>query len=174
MMQHLSRVIPLLLIEAICLAPISWGEEFGWRGYLQLRLFPERPVLSAVITGLIWGVWHYPALLRGYDFPDNKVAGPLVFTVTAVLFSIILGWLRLKTESIWPCSLAHAAMNAIAASLTVVLFGGGASLLFVFDLGILGWIPLGAFSAWVVFTGQLKPAATMAVPKELGQAAQVG
>jgi hypothetical protein len=42
--------------------------------------------------------------------------------------------------------------------MSILLFGGGASLLYVLDLGILGWVPLGALSAWIVLTGQLNPA----------------
>ena len=133
-------------------------EEFGWRSYLQLRLFPQQPVLSAVVTGLIWSFWHFPILVRGYAFPDNPYSGLIVFTVDTVLLSIIFGWLRLKTGSIWSTSLAHAATNAVGGNMSLLLFGGGASLLYVLDLGILGWIPLGALSAWIVLTGQISPA----------------
>jgi len=155
--QHLWMLVGVLLTEAIFAAPYSFGEEFGWRGYLQLRLFPDRPVLSAVVTGLIWGAW--PLSFRGYSYPDNPLVGSLCFyPVGGIVLAIIFGWLRVKTGSVWSCSLAHAATNSIGASLTVLLFGGGASLLFVLYVGILGLIPLGALSAWIVFTGQLKPA----------------
>ena len=151
-------VLSSLLITAIFVAPVSFGEEFGWRSYLQLRLFPQQPVLSAVVTGLIWSFWHFPILVRGYAFPYNPYSGLIVFTVDTVLLSIIFGWLRLKTGSIWSTSLAHAATNAVGGNMSLLLFGGGASLLYVLDLGILGWIPLGALSAWIVLTGQISPA----------------
>jgi membrane protease YdiL (CAAX protease family) len=151
-------VLSSLLITAILVAPVLFGEEFGWRSYLQLRLFPQQPVLSAVVTGLIWSFWHFPILVRGYAFPDNPYSGLIVFTVDTVLLSIIFGWLRLKTGSIWSTSLAHAATNAVGGNMSLLLFGGGASLLYVLDLGILGWIPLGALSAWIVLTGQISPA----------------
>ena len=69
---------PLLLIGAMVFGvffkvPINFGEEFGWRGYLQLRLFPDGPVLSAVVTGIIWAVWHYPLTLRGFNYPDHPL-----------------------------------------------------------------------------------------------------
>jgi membrane protease YdiL (CAAX protease family) len=154
-------VLPLvLLFVSIFVAPVSFGEEFGWRSYLQLRLFPQRPVLSAVVTGLIWSFWHFPVLVRGYAFPKNPYSGLAVFSVSTILLSIIFGWLRLKTGSIWSTSLAHAATNGVGGNMTLLLFSGGASLLLVSDLGMLAWIPLGIFSAWIVFTGQLKPAAT--------------
>ncbi len=156
---HPWMVISALPLAAIFATPILFGEEFGWRSYLQLRLFPDRPVLAAILTGLIWSAWHWPENLRGYNFPDHPlIGGLLVFPVSAVFLSIIFGWLRLKTGSIWCSSLAHAATNTIAAGLFMFLFAGGPSLLFVSYEGILRWIPLGALSAWIVLTGQLKPA----------------
>lgn len=144
------------MIVALIATPILWGEEFGWRGYLQLRLLSQRPLLAAIATGLIWGVWHYPLNLRGYNYPDHPILGLIIFPVSAILLSIIFGWLRLRTSSIWSASLAHAATNAMGASLTALLFLGGADLLWVGYLGVLSWIPLGAVCAWIVLTGQLK------------------
>ena len=94
-------VLPFqLVIGALIGAHLSWGEEFGWRGYLQLRLFGDRPLLSAVATGIIWGVWHYPVNLRGYNFPDQPLIGLVVFPVGTILPSIIFGWMRLRTGSV--------------------------------------------------------------------------
>jgi membrane protease YdiL (CAAX protease family) len=50
--------LPLTLLLAAVVgslvsAPISWGEEFRWRGYLQLRLLGDRPLLAAIAAGLI-------------------------------------------------------------------------------------------------------------------------
>jgi uncharacterized protein len=176
-LPHLPNVwliLIVLLITAVFVSPISFGEEFGWRSYLQLRLFPQQPVLSAVVTGLFWSFWHFPVLVRGYAFPDNPYSGLVVFTVSAVLLSIIFGWLRLKTGSIWSTSLAHAATNAVGANMSALLFGGGASLLYVLDIGILGWVPLGALCAWIVFTGQLKPAASLPSQTESALSVQAG
>ncbi len=150
--------IPIqLLVTSLIATPILWGEEFGWRSYLQLRLFGERPLLAALVTGLIWGVWHFPLIIRGYNFPDHPVTGMLIFPVGTILLSIIFGWLRLRTGSIWASSLAHSATNVIGAGITTLLFMGGANCILVSYLGPLGWVPLGALSAWIILTGQLRP-----------------
>jgi hypothetical protein len=55
---------PLLL--AFIQTPLLWGEEFGWRGYLQLRLLSQRPLVAAVTTALslvintpvVWNTRH--------------------------------------------------------------------------------------------------------------------
>ncbi len=153
-------LLPLgLLVAALFSTVLLWGEEFGWRGYLQIRLFAERPLLAAVSTGIIWGVWHYPLNLRGYNFPEHPILGLLIFPISTVLLSIIFGWLRLRTGSVWAPSLAHAATNSVGGSLTVLLFLGGSDFLFTSYLGLVGWIPLGAVCLWIILTGRLKPAA---------------
>lgn len=150
-------VLPLMLmIQALIATFIVWGEEFGWRSYLQIRLLSDRPLLAAVTTGLIWGVWHYPINLMGYQRYENPMFGLLVFPIFTLLLSIIFGWLRLKTESIWAASLGHGATNAIGSSLTVMLFLGGPNWMFVGYNGILAWIPLGIVCAWIIATQQFK------------------
>ena len=150
-------VIPTLLVQSIIVAtPIVWGEEFGWRSYLQIRLLAERPLMAAVSTGLIWGIWHYPLIFVGYGKYENKLLGLVIFTIFTILLSIILGWLRLKTRSVWAASVGHGATNAIGGSLTLMLFFGGKNWLWVGYNGILALIPLGIVCAWIIFTGKLQ------------------
>jgi membrane protease YdiL (CAAX protease family) len=144
------------LVAGAIVAPLLWGEEFGWRSYLQLRILPHRPLGAAVVTGAIWALWHFPLGLMGYHFPDNRVLGLLVFSVTCVLLSIVFGWIRLRSGSIWPVCLAHSATNSVGASMTMLLFFGDRNWLLTSYVGILAWIPLGAVAAWIVVTGRLK------------------
>jgi uncharacterized protein len=146
--------IPVTLLQALPVALLNWGEEFGWRGYLQLRLFPTNPLRAAIATGLIWGIWHYPLILIGYQRYDRPYLGLLVFPIFpifTILLSIIFGWLRLKTGSIWSACLAHGATNAIGGSLTSFLFLGGSNWIFVTYNGMLAWIPLGIVCGWIVW-----------------------
>ena len=157
--ENMPRVgWPLIIIQSLLMAllatPVLWGEEFGWRGYLQIRLLGNRPVLAAITTGIIWGVWHYPLNLRGYNFPDHPIAGLVVFPASAVMLSIILGWLRYRSGSIWAASLGHAATNSIGASLTALLFAGSPTL-YTGYVGLLAWVPLGAICLWIIATGRL-------------------
>ena len=146
------------MIIALLATPILFGEEFGWRGYLQLRLLADRPLLAAVATGIIWSLWHLPLNLRGYNFPDQPILGMLVFTVSAIMLSIIFGWFRTKTGSIWSASLGHSATNAIGGNLTLLLFIGAPNWILVSYVGILAWIPLAILCAWIILTRQLKAA----------------
>ncbi len=172
---HPWLLVAFLPIQAILATPVLFGEEFGWRGYLQPKLFPGSPVVSAVVTGLIWAAWHLPVNLRGYNFPDHPYIGSLiVFPLGAIFLSVIFGWLFLRAGSIWSSSLAHAAFNGVGLGLILLLFGGESSLLLISPAGILALIPLGALSAWIVFTGQLKPAMSQPSENALAQAVRGG
>ncbi len=172
---HPWLLVAFLPIQAILATPVLFGEEFGWRGYLQPKLFPGSPVVSAVVTGLIWAAWHLPMNLRGSSFPDHPYIGGLIlFPVGGIFLSVIFGWLFLQTRSIWSSSLAHAAFNGVGLGLILLLFGGESSLLLISPAGILALIPLGALSAWIVFTGQLKPAMSQPSENALAQAVRGG
>jgi membrane protease YdiL (CAAX protease family) len=138
---------------------ILWGEEFGWRGYLQIRLLARRPLGAAAVTGLIWGVWHYPLILMGLEYPDHRLMGLVVFPLTTIFYSIVLGWLKQQSGSIWPPSLFHATMNTIGGNVLLLLFLGGPYYIWVSFEGVLIWIPFALLSTWIIFTGQLQPAA---------------
>lgn len=154
-----SDLSPLLILTAVAgslvSAPIFMGEELGWRGYLQLRVFTGRPLLAACATGLVWGVFHYPVILAGFEGYENVYLGLAIFPVFTILLSIIFGWLRLRTDSVWVTCLAHSASNGIGGSLTAYLYFGGGSFLLTSYAGVLGWLPLGAICVWIVLTRQL-------------------
>jgi uncharacterized protein len=149
--------IPVTVIQALPVSLLNWGEEFGWRGYLQLRLLANAPLRAAIATGLIWGIWHYPLILLGFQRYDQPWLGLLVFPIFTIWLSIIFGWLRLKTGSIWSACLAHGATNAIGGSLTTILFLGSPNWIFVNYGGILAWIPLGIICGWIISGDRLNP-----------------
>lgn len=150
--QKAWYVVPLgTFATALVATPVLFGEEFGWRGYLQLRLFGTRPTLAAVATGIIWGLWHLPILVRGYEYHgDRSLMAITVFCVAAVFFAIIFGWLRRRSGSIWVTSLAHSATNAVGGSLSVLWFPNATNAVFVLYGGILSFIPLGLLCLWIV------------------------
>jgi membrane protease YdiL (CAAX protease family) len=136
------------------MTPVLWGEEFGWRGYLQIRLFADRPTLAAVLTGLIWSVWHLPVNLIGYNDIGNLGFGMVLFTIGTMMTSVIFGWFQERTGSNWAASLAHAANNGLGGTLAMLLFQGGENYSWVSYGGILSLVPLSLFCAWIVVSRQ--------------------
>ena len=134
-------IVPQVLVTALVAIPVLWGEEFGWRGYLQARLFGGRPIAAAVATGVIWAIWHYPVTLRGYNYPDYPILGSMLFTVFTVLMSYIFGWIYSRSGSIWAASLAHSATNSVG-SLSYLWLAGAAGPTVVSYAGLLALTPL--------------------------------
>ena len=151
---NLAVTILRLSVASVVLTPLLWGEEFGWRGYLQLRLFAGRPVAAAVATGLIWGVWHYPLLMLGTELPGHTPLVLLLFPIGTVFYSIVFGWLRLRSGSIWTASLAHSAINNLRSPLTAVLFAAVPDRL---GIALLGLAIFGLIALLIVACGGLKP-----------------
>lgn len=89
------------------------GEELGWRGLLLPELAKlVTPVRAAVISGVVWALYHYPAML----FTDYRSAATLpyamsVFTLSVFAVSFLMAWMRLHSRSLWPAALFHASHN---------------------------------------------------------------
>jgi membrane protease YdiL (CAAX protease family) len=92
---------------------LTLGEELGWRGYIQEKLLRKYGLTWGFITlGAIWGYWHLPIILMGYNFPNHPVLGALLLMPIGTIFlGIFLGWLYLRSKSIWMPALAHASIN---------------------------------------------------------------
>lgn len=141
--------VVLALASSLLSVPLIWGEEFGWRGYLQSRLPAGRPLAAAVATGLIWGVWHYPLVLAGYGlFEERFVSGLVLYPLLCVPLSAFLGWLGREAGSVWAPSLAHAVHNSVTANLLLHLFAGGPNFTRVVLLLVPSYGALGAWLYW--------------------------
>jgi len=89
------------------------GEEIGWRGFLVPKLFSKIGFTrTALVSGVVWSVWHYPLLIWG-DYNNGTPAwyGLLCFTVMVVSISFVFAWFRLKSGSLWTGALLHASHN---------------------------------------------------------------
>lgn len=95
------------------------GEELGWRGFIQGPLIGHFGSWGGVILlGLGWSLWHLPALLAGYNYPEHPLIGAfLIYPVVSVGASFFLAWLTIRSGSFWPAALAHGAGNSIETGL---------------------------------------------------------
>ena len=93
---------------------LALGEDLGWRGLMTTRLAEVAgPRTVVLLTGLAWGMFHWPLMLFLGGVPDST---PLWFALTsftigtgalgAVLASMQLRW------GIWPGLVVHAMVNA--------------------------------------------------------------
>jgi membrane protease YdiL (CAAX protease family) len=139
--------------------PIFFGEELGWRSYLQQRV-SRRPLPAVLLTGFVWGVWHYPLAFTEYVDYANPVLGLTTWTLHGVLLAVILAWLFVRSRSIWVPCLAHAGNNMIIGALSGPLLADGSGL-DPATVDLIGLVPLAAVAGWVVLTGQLRQGAAL-------------
>ncbi|MCI1997970.1 MAG: CPBP family intramembrane metalloprotease [Olsenella sp.] len=159
---HGSRVSMLMVAQfafAMLVAPFfnmlfAIGEEAGWRGFLYpaLRGWLPRPA-AMLATGAIWGLWHAPLIAMGYNYgtsyPGFPVVGILAMVLFCMGFGALLCLLRDATQSVWPCALAHGALNAVA-GLPAWFSTDGIGILGPAPLGLLACIPTLLLCAWIL------------------------
>ena len=98
----------------------AMGEEYGWRGLMWDELKQYGPRRANLITGVVWGVWHAPLIVQGYNFPAQPLVGVLAMVVFCISMSFVLSAVRELTGSVVPVAAAHGVFNALAAVLLLV------------------------------------------------------
>ncbi len=101
---------------------IYFGEEYGWRGFLQGELTKLGRVRGVFLVGVIWGLWHAPLIAMGYNYPGHPVEGIFLMTTFCVLLAFVLGYTVLKTGSIWVAALVHGLNNGLLAFLSTTIY----------------------------------------------------
>jgi membrane protease YdiL (CAAX protease family) len=151
----LGRVVPglpawgLLLVLAVVvplLAPVYWGEEFGWTSYLRLRVFPGRPLAATLATGLVWAAWHYPLAFLGYIDYSGVVAGLALWTLSFLCQETILSWTT---------SVAHAGNNLVLSLLVDLMLTGRGRRDDLLVMAVVT-VPLAAVAGWVLLSGRYR------------------
>jgi membrane protease YdiL (CAAX protease family) len=94
----------------------AFGEEYGWRGYLQKQWAPENSKIAGfLMIGVIWGLWHLPGILLGHNFPEYPLVGGLILMpLLCMAFSVIFGTAFNKGYVIWVPAIFHGAVNISA------------------------------------------------------------
>lgn len=121
-------------------AVAGFGEELGWRGFLQRELGFLGFWKSSAVIGFIWGIWHAPIILQGHNYPQHPVAGVLMMTAFTLLLAPIFSYVRLKAKSVIAVAILHGSLNATA-GLSIMVVKGGSDLT-IGVTGLAGFIVL--------------------------------
>ncbi len=131
---------------------LTVSEELGWRGWLQPRLAGLGFWPMCVLIGVLWGLWHAPIILMGYNYPGLGWTGVAVMTVFTTLWTPYHAHLRERGGVIAAAGL-HGSLNAVASVSMLFLstpqwpwngpLGVGGLLVLACGLPVLAWLRQG-------------------------------
>lgn len=152
-------------LGAVINSLFAFGEEIGWRGFLLPALLPLGTWPALLLSGVLWGLWHSPLILLGYNFGLTDWRGVALMVGGCVAWGVLLGWSRLRSASVWPAVFGHGALNA-AGGLPLLVMAAGSDFdpAFAGPLGILMWVVLAIVVAVLAITGQLAKQPELAPP----------
>ena len=142
----INLLLFLIAFQTILIAPFQgllfgFGEEYGWRGYLQGELVKLGKKRGVLVLGLIWGVWHWPVIWMGHNYPGYPLLGTFLMTGYTVLLGFVLSYVMLKTKAIWLVAFLHALNNQVYSYLAALVYTPDDPV-FSFGIGLYGIITL--------------------------------
>jgi membrane protease YdiL (CAAX protease family) len=162
----LIQTLSGMLISPLVNGLFTFGEEFGWRAYLQPKLMPLGGRKSVVLLGVIWGMWHWPLTAMGHNYGLDYAGAPwlgmLAMLWMTTGLSAFLGWATLRSGSVWPAVIGHAAVNGISALAALCTLGSPNPLLGPLPVGLIGSAGWAALAIALL----VKPGALEAEPVE--------
>jgi len=148
-----AALLPILAVQTVILGPllgliISFGEEYGWRGYLQTELIRLGRVRGIFLLGVIWGIWHWPVIWMGYNFSGQPVLGSIAMVAMCIILAYFLGYAVLKSNGVWTAAYLHALSNQTLSFFMVMLYMP-TNLILSFGIGLPG-LALGALVVFLI------------------------
>jgi membrane protease YdiL (CAAX protease family) len=139
-------LLAIVGFQAVILGPllgllIAFGEEYGWRGYLQSELVKMGKTRGILLVGVIWGLWHIPLILMGHNYPGHPLLGSVLMMVYSITLALILGYAVLKSGSVWLAAFLHALNNQVLAFLVLAVYTPNDPV-FSFGIGLYGIVLL--------------------------------
>lgn len=149
----LARVVVSTVLAFI----LFFGEEFGWRIFLQDHLTALLGRTRGVLlVGVIWGAWHAPVVaVFGWTYPGYPVLGPILFTILTVTLSIFLGLAVVKSRSVLLAAFLHGVFNNTA-GFTAGYIADPRDPVVSFGVGIYGLLILAVIALAVLRSKQWK------------------
>lgn len=115
-----SGLIAGITVNAIA----AFGEEYGWRNYLVGALREVKFWKAALFIGIVWGLWHFPLILMGHNYPNEPRWGVLLMVVMCILLGVIELYFVLKSKSMLVAAIMHGTFNAVGGITIYFILGG--------------------------------------------------
>jgi membrane protease YdiL (CAAX protease family) len=108
---YLSLALNIILIGPLLGLIIAFGEEYGWRGFLQTELIKLGRVRGTFLLGVIWGIWHWPMIWMGYNYPGQPLLGSLFMVGYCIILAYFLAYAVFKSKGVWTAAYLHGLNN---------------------------------------------------------------
>ena len=131
----LSLVLNTVIIGPFLGLIITFGEEYGWRGFLQRELTKLGRIRGVFLLGVIWGIWHWPVIWMGYNYPGEPVLGSLLMVGYCIILAYFLAYAVFKSKGIWTAAYLHALNNQTLSFLMLAVVAP-TSTLYSFGMGL--------------------------------------
>jgi membrane protease YdiL (CAAX protease family) len=121
-------------------------EELGWTGFAVPRLRRQHGVFgTALLVGLIWGAWHFPAFWRADSFSGTLPFAFLLVQLFAWLpaYRILLVATHDRTQSLPVVMLMHASLSASTLIFAHPGLSDAQTLVSVLTWAVLLWVVAG-------------------------------
>lgn len=124
-----SLMVVIILVSSLMAgvsvnALAAFGEEYGWRNYLVHALREKKFWPAALFIGVVWGIWHFPLILMGHNYPNEPQWGVLLMVVMCILLGVIELYFVLKSKSMIVAAILHGTINALAGVVIYFTLGG--------------------------------------------------
>ena len=120
----LIQLVQALIAGCTINAVFAFGEELGWRGYLLKSLRDKKLLPVSLIIGGVWGLWHFPLILLGHNYPQHPVIGVGMMIIFCILLTPVMIYIVIKSKSVITAAIFHGSFNAIAGIGILYLVGG--------------------------------------------------
>lgn len=95
-----------------------FGEEYGWRYYLQPLLQKRFGLIrGTVLLGVVWGLWHLPLDLFFYS-PGYALQSIAAHQVTCITLGVFFAFAYMSTGNIWVPVALHFINNNLAVAVS--------------------------------------------------------
>ena len=153
-----SGMILLISLATFVGAPVlnmipALGEEIGWRGFLLPNLEPLGKRKAALLSGMIWALWHTPMIfILGFYYGIRAWPGALLHFAMVTGLGMWFAHVWFRTRSTVLCAFMHATFNANFYGIWIILFVSSNKLL-IGPAGVIGaalTLILGLFYYWKI------------------------
>ena len=128
----------LYLLSVVGAILVAFGEEIGWRGLMYPLMHRQWGRNRALVfSGLVWAMWHFPVLIWA-DYMSEAAVGYRIamFTIEVVAITVVVSWLRMKSDSVWPAAIFHGLHNFFDQTIFTPMTGGANKAYFVSETGL--------------------------------------